>query len=72
MVIIKLQSLIDSRGWAQRELSKEAEIRVATINHMCNNASQYLNITHLDSICRVLNCRIEDIMEYIPDEDILQ
>ena len=72
MVIIKLKDLIESKSLSQRVLSQEAGIRSATINHMCNNVSQYINITHLDSICRALNCKIEDIVEYIPDEDILK
>lgn len=30
-------------------------------------ANQNLNISTLDNLCRILNCRLEDIVEYRPD-----
>lgn len=28
-----------------------------------------LNTTTVNDLCRILNCRVEDIMEYIPSEE---
>ncbi len=28
-----------------------------------------LKTVTLDNLCRILDCRIEDIMEYVPDEE---
>jgi len=60
MVIIKLQNLIESKGWTQSRLSDETNIRRATISYMCSNTSTLLRVESLNKICRVLNCKIEE------------
>lgn len=51
-------------------LIKTHRISSSTISKLRNNKP--LNTTTLNDLCRILNCRIEQIMEYIPsDEDQL-
>lgn len=42
-------------------------ISSATIDKLRKNKP--LNTTTLNDLCRILNCRIEDIVEYVPSED---
>ena len=49
-------------------LIRKHHISSSTIDKLRRNKP--LNTTTLNDLCRILNCRIEDIAEYIPcDED---
>ena len=49
-------------------LIKNHRISSSTISKLRNNKP--LNTTTINDLCRILNCRVEQIMEYIPsDED---
>jgi len=69
MIVIKLQNMIRRGGWTQKEFSVMTSIRQATISEMCNNVCKSLMIRNLNKICKVLNCEIEDLIEYIPDSE---
>ena len=47
-------------------LIKNHKISSSTLNKLRKNMP--LNTTTINDLCRILNCRIEDIMEYIPCE----
>ncbi len=42
----------------------------AQINNYCNNRITRLDIYVLARICTVLDCRIEDVLEFVPAEKI--
>ena len=44
-----------------------ADISRGTLSKMSKNEPVTLKI--IDNICRELSCRIEDVIEYLPDED---
>jgi putative transcriptional regulator len=69
MVVINLYNLIQRRGWTQKELSARTSVRKATISDMCNNISKALGISNLNKLCKALGCKIEDLIEYIPDDE---
>ncbi len=52
---------------SQSELAKKTGIRPATICEIYNETIERINLSHLNKICEVLNCEIEDILQYIPD-----
>ncbi|MEE1024541.1 MAG: helix-turn-helix transcriptional regulator [Acutalibacteraceae bacterium] len=65
---IKLDELIKQAGISKNKLSHKAEMQRTQINNYCNN-----NITRLDTdvlarICTVLDCKIEDLLEFVPPE----
>jgi putative transcriptional regulator len=69
MIKICLYDLLQSRGMTQRELHEESGVREGTISDMCNNESKMLGVRSLDRICKALDCKIGDIIEFIPDGD---
>ena len=65
---IKLDELIQKAGISKNKLSHRAEMQRSQINHYCNNEITRLDIDVLARICTVLDCRIEDLLEFIPPE----
>ena len=65
---IKLDELIQKAGSSNNKLSHRAEMQRSQINHYCNNEITRLDIDVLARICTVLDCRIEDLLEFIPPE----
>ena len=46
---------------------KDHRISSSTIDKLRKNKP--LNTTTINDLCRVLGCRVQDIMEYIPSDD---
>ena len=67
MIKIKLSDLLGKHKMTQKALSKQTNIRPATISKMYYEESKRLDISQLDNICRAFNCEISDLLEYIPD-----
>lgn len=54
-------------GHTTYSLIKDHHISSSTIDKLRKNKP--LTTTTINDICRILGCRIEDIMEYVPSED---
>ncbi|HWR24190.1 MAG TPA: helix-turn-helix transcriptional regulator [Feifaniaceae bacterium] len=67
-VKIKLEELIKKEGISKNKLSHKAEMQRSQINNYCNNTISRLDIDVLARICTVLNCKIGDLLEFIPPE----
>ena len=48
-------------------LIKNHRISSSTIDKLRKNTP--LNTTTVNDLCRILNCRIEQVMEYVPSEE---
>ena len=68
-VIIHLDKLIEEKHFSKNKLSHKAEMQRTQINKYCNNKTTRLDTDVLSRICATLNCRIEDLLEYIPPDD---
>ena len=66
---IKLDELIKKAGISKNKLSHRAEMQRSQINHYCNNEITRLDTDVLARICSVLNCRIDELLEYVPPEN---
>lgn len=62
----RLWKLLIDRDMKKKDLAEKAKLSNYTINKM--NKSENVNTDTLVKICTALNCRIEDIMEIIPEE----
>lgn len=66
---IKLDELIKKAGISKNKLSQRAEMQRTQINNYCKNEITRLDTDVLARICTVLDCKIEDLLEFIPPED---
>ena len=64
----KLWRLMKERGVTQYALIKSYHVSPGQITRLKRNES--VSTHTIEMFCRILNCRVEDIMEYIPDEEI--
>ena len=62
----RLWKLLIDRDMKKKDLAEKANLSNYTINKM--NKGENVNPDTLVKICGALNCRIEDIMEVVPDE----
>lgn len=65
---IKLEELIQKAGISKNKLSHRAEMQRTQINHYCRGEITRLDTDVLARICTVLDCRIEDLLEFVPPE----
>ena len=54
-------------GESTYTLIKYHRISSSTIDKLRKNKP--LTTTTINDLCRILNCRVEDIMEYVPSEE---
>ena len=55
-------------GYSRTRIRKEGLLGEATFARLKGNLP--LKTTTLDVICRLCQCKIEDIIEYVPDEEV--
>lgn len=65
-IIIKLDELIKKAGISKNKLSHKAEMQRTQINNFCNNKITRLDTDVLARLCTVLDCKIEDLIEFVP------
>ena len=66
---IKLDELIEQQGISKNKLSHKAEMQRTQINNYCNNNITRLDIDVLARICTVLDCKIGDLLEFVPPDN---
>ena len=66
---IKLDALTKDRGISKNKLSHKAEMQRSQINQYCNGEITRLDTAVLARICATLNCRIEDLLEFVPPSE---
>ena len=64
---IKLDQLIKSKGISKNRLSHKAEMQRTQLNNYCNNKITRLDTDVLARLCTALDCKIEDLLEFIPE-----
>lgn len=62
----RLWSTLKEKNISQYKLITEYGIDKAQLHRLRHN--MVVKTLILDTLCRILDCRVEDIMEYSPDE----
>ena len=68
MVRVHLSRLLGERRMSQKRLSELTGIRPNTISEWYNEITVSLKIEHIDQICEVLECSIDELIEVIPNK----
>lgn len=52
------------------EVASATGIARMTLSKMVNHRGYNTQTDNLDKLCRYFDCRIEDLVEYVPDEEV--
>ena len=63
----KLFHMLIDRNMTAAELQKEAGYSANISTRM--RRDEYVSLDSIEKICRVLNCKVDDIVEFLPDDN---
>ncbi|MCD5414700.1 MAG: helix-turn-helix transcriptional regulator [Clostridiales bacterium] len=72
MIKIKVSDMLGKYKMTRKELSKLTGIRPNTIGALYNETVKRIDIDSLDKMCKVFNCELYEIIEYVPDEAVCE
>ena len=67
--------ILYDRFWEKLRQSNESTYTLITNHHISSSTidrlrkNRPLNTTTINDLCRILDCQVEDVMEYRPSED---
>ncbi len=64
MIIINLDVMMAKRKMSLNELSEKVGITIANLSILKNNKAKAIRFSTLEALCRALDCKVEDIIEY--------
>ncbi len=71
VIIVNLDVMMAKRKISLGELSEKVGITLANLSILKNNKAKAIRFSTLDAICKALDCRVEDILEFKGDENEL-
>lgn len=69
IIKLKLHLLMAQSRMTQKELIAQSGMSSATISNLYNEKIKRLDFDTLEKLCKIFNCKVEDLIEYIPDEN---
>lgn len=70
LIRFKLKEILDQKEKTMYWVSKNANVRPNTISQWVNNEKvKSINVDSLNNVCKALDCKLEDIVEYVPDKE---
>ena len=62
----KLFHLMIEKGMTNSQLQKQAGFSANIITRL--KRDEYISLESLESICRALQCEVDDVLEFVPDK----
>lgn len=59
---IKIEEILEKRKMSKYEFSEKTGIRITRVKKLVNGELDKIAVAELEIICKVLNCKIEDII----------
>ena len=67
MIVINLDVMMAKRKMSLNELSEAVGITLANLSVLKNNKAKAIRFSTLEALCKALDCKVEDIIEYRED-----
>ena len=67
MIVVNLDVMLAKRKMTLSELAEEVGITLSNMSILKTGKVRAIRVSTLDTICRVLECSVGDILEYRPD-----
>lgn len=69
MIKILLSTKLGELRWTQADLARATGIRPNTINELYHELAERVKLEHLDLICEALECRLDELIIRVPDQE---
>ncbi len=69
MIRVNLDVMLARRRMTSGELADALGITQANLSILKTNKGKAIRFSTLDAICRILDCQVADILEYLPEEE---
>lgn len=66
-IIINLDVMLAKRKMRSNELAEKLDMTLANLSILKTGKAKAIKFSTLNSICKILECKPEDIIEYIED-----
>ena len=66
-IMLNLDVMMAKRKMSLSELAGKVGITLANLSILKNNKAKAIRFATLDAICRALDCKVEDIIEFVDD-----
>lgn len=63
----KLFHLLIEKEMSNADLQRQAGFSANIITRLKRN--EYIKLQSIESICRALDCGVDDVLDFVPDED---
>ena len=70
MIKNHLSKLMGEKRYTITEVSKVTGMSNTTISNLYNEKVKRLDFDTLEKLCKLFNCNVQDLIEYIPDEEV--
>ena len=67
MIVVNLDVMMAKRKMSLNELSEKVGITHAYLSILKNNKAKAIRFSTLDAICKALECKVEDIIEFVEE-----
>ena len=67
MIVVNLDVMMAKRKMSLNELSEKVGITLANLSILKNNKAKAIRFSTLDAMCKALDCKVEDIIEFVED-----
>ncbi len=68
MIVVNLDVAMAKKKMSLNELADKVGITIANLSILKNNKAKAIRFSTLEAICRALDCRVEDILEYVDEK----
>ena len=68
-IVVNLDVMMAKRKMSLGELAQRVDITMANLSILKNNKARAVRFSTLEAICKALDCKPGDILEYVPEED---
>ena len=65
---IKLEEVIQQSSLSKNKVAQLSQTQRGQLNHYCKGDIQRIDFAILSRLCYALDCRVEDVLEYIPPQ----
>ena len=65
---IKLEEVIQQSSLSKNKVAQLSQTQRGQLNHYCKGDIPRIELAILSRLCYALDCRVEDVLEYIPPQ----